>query len=105
MRAFERLADLFGGIHGRGGAHFGLGAGAEAGLAERNHDVGARTVQRLLVGVGSDEGNALRLFVDHVLDGIAAAAAHTDNLDAGVKHGLFHIRSKIKGHSLLPSNP
>ena len=48
MRAFERLADLFGGIHGRGGAHFGLGAGAEAGLAERNHDVGARTVQRLL---------------------------------------------------------
>ena len=62
------------------------------------------------VGIGLHSGrnkrDALSLFVNHVLDGIAAAATHTDHLDAGVESsGFTNFRSKIKGHSLFPCNP
>ena len=43
---------------------------------------------------------------EEVLAGIAAAATHTDHLDAGVESsGFTNFRSKIKGHSLFPCNP
>ena len=106
MRAFERFTNLVGCVHGSCSTHFGLGTGTQAGLAERNHDVGAGTIERLLVRVGRNKRDALSLFVNHVLDGIAAAATHTDHLDAGVESsGFTNFRSKIKGHSLFPCNP
>jgi hypothetical protein len=43
--------------------------------------VRAAAVERLRVGVGADELHPLHALRDHVLDGVAAAAAHTDHLD------------------------
>ncbi len=39
--------------------------------------------QRLSIGVDGDEFHALQAFVDHPVDGIAAAAAHAHDFDAG----------------------
>ena len=73
--------DLLDRFLGRGAAHFRLAAGAQA-LATQLDDLGrARAVQRLGVGVRADELDALDAFVEHVLDGVAAAAAHADDLD------------------------
>ena len=85
--AFERLDDLVG-VFERGlAADLGIGAGAEAvGQldAELELDRGARHPQRLQVGVGDHEIHALDAGVDHAVDGVAAAAAHADDLDLGV---------------------
>ena len=40
-----------------------------------------RALQRLRIGVGADELHARQPAVDHVLDRVAAAAAHADDLD------------------------
>ena len=46
--------------------------------------VGAlESMQRLGIGVDGDKLDALQAFVDHAVDGIAAAAAHTHDFDAG----------------------
>ena len=86
MRAFERFADLFGSVESGRRTHFRLGTGTQTGFAERDHNIGTGAIERLLVGVGSDKGDALSFFINHVLDGISAAAAHTDHLDAGVEN-------------------
>ena len=44
--------------------------------------------QRLGVGVDGHELHTLDAFLDHPVDGIAAAAAHTNYLDAGECFGL-----------------
>ena len=69
---------------GRGGADFRLRAGAEA-----LGDLGAhlddalrlRHGQRLRVGVGDDEIDALQPGGDHVVDGVAAGAADAEHGD------------------------
>ena len=40
-------------------------------------------LERLRVGVGADEVDALDVGADHVVDGVAAAAADADDLDDG----------------------
>jgi hypothetical protein len=58
-------------------------------------------LQGLRVGVGADELHALHACVDHVLDGVAAAAAHADHLDLGA---LVEFFDHFDGHvSLLCS--
>ena len=62
----------------------GIGAGAQA-LgdvgAELQLDLRLVALQRLRIGVGADELHALHALVDHVIDRIAAAAAHADHFD------------------------
>ncbi len=41
-------------------------------------------LQRLVVGVDRDELDALEAALDHAVDGVAAAAADADHLDAGI---------------------
>ena len=97
MRTLKRLTDLVGGFLCGHGTHFGFGARTEPGLTERNHDVGPGAAQRLLIRVGSNKRNSLSLIVDHVLNGIAAATADTDDFDAGIEMiGLF--RNGLKRH-------
>ena len=85
VRAGDRGADLLDGFLGRGLADLGLGAGAEAFGevdAELNAVLGARGGERLRVGVGDDELDAVEAGRDHVVDGIAAGAADADDGDA-----------------------
>ena len=90
--AFERLDDLVG-IFERGlAADFGIGAGAQA-VGELHAELDlhgrARHAQRLQVGVGDDEFDALHAGIDHAVDGVVAASAHADDLDLGVVAGVF----------------
>ena len=90
--AFQRLDDLVG-VFQRGlAADLGIGAGAEAvGELDAELDAhrGARHLQRLQVGVGDHELDAFQVSVDHAVDGVAAAAAHADDLDLGVVARVF----------------
>jgi len=56
-------------------------AGTEPRLAQLQHVLRRRARQRLMVGVGADELNALHAAPDHVLDGVAAGAADSHHLD------------------------
>ena len=62
-------------------ALFRLGAGTEAGLAERQLARRGVAAQGLRIGVGGDELNAVHAFVDHVLDSVAASTADAEHLD------------------------
>ena len=90
--AFQRFDD-FVGIFERGlAADFRIGAGAQAvGQldAELNLHGRARHAQRLQIGVGDDELDALHAGIDHAVDGVAAASAHADDFDLGVVAGFF----------------
>src|SRR5207244_10005401 len=48
-----------------------------------------RHAQRLQVGVGHYELDALHAGINHAIDCVVAASTHTDNLDLGVVAGLF----------------
>ena len=76
--------DLLQRLFGGGAADLGPRAGAEAlgdGDAELDAAVGERLRQRLRVGVGDDELDALQVGADHVVDGVAAGAADADDGD------------------------
>jgi len=92
--ALDRGADALLGFLGGLAADDGLGAGAEAVVAELQQLVGLGAVQCL----GVDEFHALHAFRDHVLDGVAAAAADADDLDLGAKFELF---DHLDGHGSL----
>ena len=71
-------------------ADFRLRAGAEALghlRAELDQPLGLRHGQRLGVGVGDDELDAAQAGGDHVVDGVAAAAADAEHGDAGLQFG------------------
>ena len=76
--AADLLDDLLQGFFGGDAADVRPRAGAEAlgdGDAELDAAFGAGLRQRLRVGVGDDELDALQRRADHVVDGIAAGAA------------------------------
>ena len=54
--------------------------------------------QRLAIGVRHQEIDPVKVGIDHVVDGIAASAANTDNGDARTQflHGLRN--GQIDGH-------
>ena len=90
VAAGEMGADLVQRLFGGGLADLGLGAGAETFGevgAELDAVLGARAGQRLRVGVGDDELDALEAAVDHVVDGVAAGAADADHGDARLEFG------------------
>ena len=72
------IADRIDCLFGCGAPHFGLRAGAQA-LghlgAHLDDALGLRRGERLCVGIGDNEVDALQSGRDHVVDGIAAGAA------------------------------
>ena len=48
-----------------------------------------RQLQRLQIGVGRNELDSLHAGLDHAVHGIAAAAAHADDLDLGIVARIF----------------
>ena len=85
VRAGEVIADLVDHFLRRGAADLGLRAGAEPlGHLHAHLDdaLGLRHGERLRVGVGHDEIDALETGGDHVVDGIAAGAADAEHGDA-----------------------
>ena len=80
----DHLGDAVAILHRGVAADLGLGAGAEAARergAELQLRARRRALERLRIGVGADELHAGQAAVDHVLDRVAAAAAHADDLD------------------------
>ena len=48
-----------------------------------------RHAQRLQIGVGNDELDALHTRIDHAVDCVAAASAYADHFDLGVIAGFL----------------
>src|SRR5690606_21336821 len=82
--AFEELDDLRLTLLSGRLPHFRAGAGAQAfgnGVAKLDAVRGAGAGQRLRVGVGDHELNALQARVHHVVDGVTACAANPEHHD------------------------
>ena len=84
VRAVERFENFLGVFERGFAADFGIGARAES-LGELRAELQLhgrlRKLQRLQVGVGGDEFDALHLGADHAVDGVRTAAAHADHFD------------------------
>ena len=90
MRAGEVVDDLVDAFLGCGAADLRLRAGAKTlgdMRAELDQPLGLRHGERLGVGVGDDELDAAKPRGDHVVDGVAAAAADTEHGDAWLEFG------------------
>jgi hypothetical protein len=91
-------------LFGRGSTDFRLRASAET-LghvgSHLNAALAVRARQRLRVGVGDDELDALETAFDHVVDGIAAGTADTEYGDARFEFGQIW-NSEVDGHGGHP---
>jgi hypothetical protein len=70
-----------------GAPHFGLRASAKASGHLGSHlddALGHRHGERLCVGIGDDEVDALQPGRDHIVDGVAAGAANSKHDNAGL---------------------
>ncbi len=84
VRAFDQFDDALAVFHRRPLAHLGVRTGAETLgdiAAELQHTIGTIALQGLRICVQADELHTVDPAVDHVVHGVAAAAAHTDDLD------------------------
>ena len=70
----------------------GLAARAQSAATQLDDLVRGAAAQGLCVGVGANEFHAAHCGVDHVLDGVAAAAAHTNHLDLGALVKSFFFK-------------
>jgi hypothetical protein len=90
--ALEEGEDLLGVLERALPPHLRVAAGAEA-AGERRAELHlhrrAALAQRLQVGVGGDELDAAQPGVDHPVDGVAAAAADAEHLDARGRQPLL----------------
>ena len=85
VRAFERFDDLVRVFEGGAASDVGVCACAEAAGeldAELQLDGSVGELEGLHVGVGGDELDTLDAGGDHAVDGVVAATAHADDLDA-----------------------
>ena len=100
VRTFDRATDIrlsqFGGF----AAFVGFAACAQAGATELDNFVGRAAAQSLGIGIGTDEFNAAHGGGNHVLDGIAAAATHANDLDLGALVERFFF-NHLDGHAVL----
>ncbi len=88
VRAAQMVVDLVEALFGGGAADFRMRARAEAfGHRDAQLDDALRLAERerLRVGVGADEVHAVQTRRDHVVDGVAAGTADTENGDAGLQ--------------------
>jgi hypothetical protein len=106
-RARISVDRFFGGFR----ADFRAGACAEAGSGACGQvDAGGwrrGPRQRLSIGIGDDELDALQVGFDHVVDGIAAGAAHAEHEDPRLKflgHGAPQSTSASAGGWLSRKN-
>ena len=79
---FKFLFNFFFGFFRSHASDFRTGAGAQSHCgfqAELNFAAGFGMGKGLCIGVGDDEVNALQILINHVIDGIAAAAADSDD--------------------------
>ena len=101
VTALKGFVQFLRGFLGGFAADLRIAAGAETlgGLVANAHfELGVGVDERLGVGVDGDELDALHAFVDHAVDGITAAAADADDLDAGKRFGdllVFGFRMMI----------
>ena len=82
--AGDQLRDAIAILHRGLPADFGIGARAETlGDVRPELQLNLRLIafERLCIGVRDDELHALHALRDHVVDRVAAAAAHADHLD------------------------
>ena len=97
--ALERFDDLVGVFEGRAPAYVRISAGAETAgeldaELELHRSHGA--LKSLHVRVGRDELYALNVGRDHAIDGVVAAAADTNHLDArAARHVVVIVDSQI----------
>jgi len=93
-------------------ADFGVGASAQA-LGDAGTQLQDRAcadvLECLSIGVGADEFNAFDVALDHVVDGVAAATADTDNFDyralRDVVYEFEHVPSPFSICVRLPLLP
>ena len=95
----------FNALLGGGAADIRLGSGTKSlrnCAAKLDFPAGQRMGKRLPIGVRDKEIDSIEVGVDHVVDGIAASAANTDNGDARTQflHCLWN--GQIDGHETLP---
>ena len=84
VAALDQLDDAIAILHRRLAADLRIGAGAESlgdVAADLQRGLDLRGLQRLRIGVDADEVHAFDPAGHHVRDGVAAAAAHADDLD------------------------
>ena len=92
---------------GSGAADVGLRTRAETSCRPHTHlddlfGAGARHGERLSVGVGDDEVDALEPGVDHVIDGVATRAADTEDGDPRLQFAdVEFLRVDVHGLPLL----
>ena len=87
VRALQVIANLVEHLLGRRAPDFGLRASAEPFGGRHAHlddALGFRHRERLRVGVGDDEVDALQPAGDHVVDGVAAGTARPEHGDPSV---------------------
>ena len=100
VASVEVLADLECGLFGGGHADLGMRPCPQAlggGDAELDALVGLGEGELLGVGVRNDELDPLQPGLDHVVDGVAARAADTEDDDAGLQLSGAR-RRKMNGH-------
>ena len=94
--AFKLFFNLFFGFFRRHFAYFRTSAGSQSlcGLkAELNFAAGRRMSQSLRIGVGHNKIDSFQILGNHVVDGITAAAADSDNGDARFQVGYACFRN------------
>src|SRR6185369_7769669 len=105
VRSLERLDDLVECLFGGGAPDLRPRTGAKPLRnleAELDPAVGGRVVERLRVGVGDDEIDALDIGAHHVGDGVAARPADADHADPRAK--LVNLGpDEIDAHGPKPS--
>ncbi|GJE43641.1 hypothetical protein AEGHOMDF_2820 [Methylobacterium soli] len=104
VSARELVTDLVDHLLGGGRADLGMRAGTEAlrhAEAHLDDALGLRRGQRLRVGIGDDELAAEKTGLDHVVDGVAARAADTEDGDAGLEFPDVR-RLQRNGHDVEP---
>ncbi len=92
------IAGLFGGLFAD--SRVSAGAQPASQLVADAHPTGCcRHHQRLSVGVDGNKLNTAQALLDHAVDGVATAAAHAQNFDAGK---VLHVWNHILLHVALP---
>ena len=73
---------------------------AQTGLTQLNKTVRCAACERLRVGIGTDELDALHLAFNHVFNSVAATAADPDHFDLGALVELFGL-DHFTGHGAI----
>ena len=99
----EEVADFVAAVLGRARAAFGVAADAETvgfGVGDADDGLGFGAGELLVVGVDGDELDAANFIGDHAVDGVATAAADSNNGDR--RDALAAAVAGSSGHLRVP---